>query len=109
MYLQEVSWVVRDKHISAAFVDPGAAQFFLASGALSEVGDKPPEHVIKRLRYTGAEGEHACMGAALGPDWHTSFDINGPQGEAKPKFNVEYETEVQQVIKQGEEGKFKYS
>jgi hypothetical protein len=76
----------------------------LSSGVLTEAGAKPPEPVIKRLRYTGASGEHACMGAALGPDWHSSFDIQGPQGEAKPTISVEYETEVQQIIKKGEEG-----
>lgn len=100
--------MVRDKHISAAFVDPGAAQFFLCAGALTEDGVKPPEPVLKRLRYTGAAGESACMGAALGPDWHATFDVQGSQGEAKPTIQVEYESEVQQLVKHGDEGKGTY-
>ncbi|KAF4522656.1 hypothetical protein B566_EDAN011055 [Ephemera danica] len=97
----EIEWLVRDKHISAAFVDPGAAQFFLSAGALTE-DSKKPETVVKRLRYTGAAGDHSCMGAALGPDWHSSFDIQGPGGESRPKISVEYECEVQHILQRGQ-------
>lgn len=68
--------------------------------------DMKREAVVKRLRYTGAEGESACMGAALGPDWHSSFDIQGPAGEAKPAVTVEYETEVLSIIPKDSEGMY---
>jgi pyridine nucleotide-disulfide oxidoreductase domain-containing protein 1 len=103
-------WIVRDKHISAAFVDPGAAQFFLNSGALTESGQKEPETVIKRLTYKSEKGQkQSCQGAALGPDWHSKFDIKGPQGEKMPNISVEYESEVQKLMKNGDSGKISIS
>jgi len=97
---------VRDKHISAAFLDPGAAQFFLSSGVLTEAGQKKPETIIKRLTYKSQHGEKkSCHGAALGPDWHAKFDIKGPLGDSMPNIRVEYEVEVTKVLKNGDAGK----
>jgi pyridine nucleotide-disulfide oxidoreductase domain-containing protein 1 len=96
---------VRDKHISAAFVDPGAAQFFLSAGALTEAGQKKPETIIKRLTYQSkVEEKKKCQGAALGPDWHAKFKIQGPAGDLMPNISVEYETEVKKIITKGQQG-----
>ncbi|XP_059470372.1 pyridine nucleotide-disulfide oxidoreductase domain-containing protein 1 [Neocloeon triangulifer] len=101
--VQDIVWIVRDKHISAAFVDPGAAQFFMSSGALTEAGQKKPETIIKRLTYKSFKGEKKeCQGAALGPDWHSKFNIQGPAGDQMPNIKVEYETEVKKILRRGD-------
>ncbi|CAB3377886.1 Hypothetical predicted protein [Cloeon dipterum] len=103
--VQDMVWIVRDKHICAAFVDPGAAQFFINSGGLTEAGQKKGATVIKRLTYQSQHGtKKECQGAALGPDWHTKFKVEGPNGDKMPNIHIEYETEVKRIIKRGETG-----
>lgn len=93
----EVVWAVRQDHISAAFVDPGAAEFLLpaaASGQAEAEGGEPPA-VLKRMRYTEyteADGEETGVGAALGPDWHARWELRGRQ--AGRALRVEYGCEV---------------
>jgi len=96
----EIIWAIKDNHISATFVDPGAAEFFNAH--LLKREDKMTSQAssaIKRLKYT-VEGssnlKDAPRGAALGPDWHASFSIHGTHADMT-KVTVEYETEVRDI------------
>ncbi|XP_016994340.2 pyridine nucleotide-disulfide oxidoreductase domain-containing protein 1 [Drosophila takahashii] len=76
-----VHWVIKDAHISATFVDPGAAEFFQL--ARSEVADSSEEPTaIKRMRYDEMLPKEQTNqhGAALGPDWHRTFDLSGSAG-----------------------------
>ena len=96
----EIIWAIKDKHISATFVDPGAAEFFQSK--LLKKDDKSVENptVLKRLKFTIENSEkQKCMprGAALGPDWHASFSIHG--NFSGSKVTVEYETEVKDITR----------
>lgn len=88
----EVHWVIKDKHISATFVEPGAAEFFLPS--LNK--DIQEEHVSKRMRYQ-EEYSHRS-GAALGPDWYKNLIIKGAGDLNSPcEVKIHYETEISNV------------
>lgn len=93
----EMVWVIKDKHISATFVDPGAAEFFqdkLYKSSSSSDIDKNP---VKRMKYTVANGEVTKGGPALGPDWHNSFKIKGIS-TVSTRVQVEYDCEVARVL-----------
>lgn len=96
----EIIWAIRDKHISATFVDPGAAEFFQAP--LLKRGDRTTSQAsspVKRLKYSvdgSSNLKDAPGGAALGPDWHATFDIHGIHADMR-KVTVEYETEVKEI------------
>ncbi|CAG9826146.1 unnamed protein product [Diabrotica balteata] len=86
----QVHWVIKDRHISATFVDPGAAEFFLPSLNQDDVKQEP---VSKRMRYQ--EEDFHKSGAALGPDWYTNLIIQGAGGLSMPSsVKVHYETEI---------------
>lgn len=89
----EVHWIIKDKHISATFVDPGAAEFFQSSLTKS----KQPETVSKRMRYS--EEEFRKSGAALGPDWYKNLVIKGSkQQENLPStIKIHYKTEISNI------------
>ncbi|ALC39998.1 CG10721 [Drosophila busckii] len=94
-----VHWVIKDAHISATFVDPGAAEFFQL--AKREKGTTAPVTSIKRMRYgddkSKKEVQH-IRGAALGPDWHRNFDLSGASESTEgilPK--VYYKAHITQV------------
>ncbi|XP_046469448.1 pyridine nucleotide-disulfide oxidoreductase domain-containing protein 1 [Neodiprion pinetum] len=88
----EIIWVIKDKHISATFVDPGAAEFF--QNKLTQRNDKSEcDRVVKRMKYTVSEGQVTKGGAALGPDWHSSCNVKGTS-VASSKVQVEYECEI---------------
>ncbi|KAH8409899.1 hypothetical protein KR009_000590 [Drosophila setifemur] len=75
-----VHWVVKDGHTSATFVDPGAAEFFQLSRREQQSEVSPPKTAIKRMRYgelLPTKLENKKQGAALGPDWHRTFDLSG--------------------------------
>ncbi|KAK3933394.1 Pyridine nucleotide-disulfide oxidoreductase domain-containing protein 1 [Frankliniella fusca] len=100
----EVVWVVRHDHISAAFVDAGAAEFLMPAatqeGAAEKAGQAAVEPVVKRMRFTEARaaeaGGGAGRGAALGPDWHERWELRGGQGGRQ--LTIEYGCEVQQLL-----------
>nr|CAH7727928.1 unnamed protein product [Callosobruchus chinensis] len=48
----EIHWVIKDKHISATFVDPGAAEFFQPCLSATDVSAPP---VTKRMRVQEEE------------------------------------------------------
>lgn len=94
-----VDWVIRDRFVAQTFVDPGAAEFFrerlerlegadgadAGASALTVEGSLPAKAPVKRMRYgeTDEAGEETEMqggtkaGAALGPDWHSKWDLRG--------------------------------
>lgn len=85
----DIVWVVKDQHISATFLDPGAAEFCqdrLASA------DTTQETIFKRLRYnTGGQ-----RGPSLGPDWHTQVNLQG--AGTNRQVSIEYACEVERII-----------
>ncbi|XP_043477105.1 pyridine nucleotide-disulfide oxidoreductase domain-containing protein 1 [Leptopilina heterotoma] len=96
----EVIWVIKDKHISATFVDPGAAQFFQDRlqnkvDNLPTQSDEVKNFCFKRARYTTSEEKTKKVGAALGPDWH-NFKLT--QFPPLPiEIQVKYECEVLRI------------
>lgn len=101
----EIIWVIKDKHISATFVDPGAAEFFLnkvysKSDTKSENKDMP----TKRMRYVVSDNAPMKNGAALGPDWHNTFDMSG--FFTSTNVHVEYECEISKLLTTDEQKPF---
>lgn len=91
----EVVWVIKDKHITATFVDPGAAEFFQPSLKFAKNEEETP---TKRMRYT--QDSSSKSGAALGPDWYSKLEVCG--AAALPKsVTVVYEAEVKDIIVKG--------
>nr|CAH7727927.1 unnamed protein product [Callosobruchus chinensis] len=88
----EIHWVIKDKHISATFVDPGAAEFFQPCLSATDVSAPP---VTKRMRVQ--EEEYRKRGAALGPDWYKNLIISGANTEVPSSISVHYETEIKAV------------
>lgn len=87
----EVVWVVKDKHITATFIDPGAAEFFQPSLVAST--SHPEPEPVKRMRFS--EDNSPKSGAALGPDWYNKFNICGALHSVLPKsVSIEYGTEI---------------
>ncbi|KAJ8983408.1 hypothetical protein NQ317_005873 [Molorchus minor] len=87
----EVHWVIKDKHIAATFVDPGAAEFFRPS--LEKRDDEPS--ISKRMRY--GEDEFNKSGAALGPDWYKNLIISGSNAEGPSSVILHCQAEVATV------------
>lgn len=102
----KVHWVIKDDHISATFVDAGAAEFFQLAKQETDQTTLAPATAIKRMRYnemlpTGeqqAEGKHK-RGAALGPDWHRSYDLSGSSAESAGRElpKVYYKSQIKQI------------
>lgn len=95
----EVVWVIKDSHISATFIDPGAAQFF--EERVHGQVDGEIEGPVKRLKYIISNEENAIngdkTGAALGPDWHTNVNLQGLLQHDK-KVTVEYCCELKRIL-----------
>lgn len=99
----EVVWVVKHDHISAAFVDAGAAEFLMPAAAGEKQEDASAHDVqpmVRRMRYTEV-GQHSSPGsvgggAALGPDWHAHWQLRG-KSEGRP-LRVEYGCEVRRLL-----------
>lgn len=103
-----IEWVVKDKFISQKFVDAGAATFFQGrihsaksiEPSTTQTEDSHPK-VVKRMRYTELEKEYednvAKSGAALGPDWHTIFNLTGRNEQLPDAVSIHYETEIKSI------------
>ncbi|XP_045471261.1 pyridine nucleotide-disulfide oxidoreductase domain-containing protein 1 [Harmonia axyridis] len=89
----EAHWIIKDKHISATFVDPGAAEFFNEE---MSTGKENEQTVSKRIRYS--EENVATRGAALGPDWYKNLTISGSK-LGSGGINIHYEVEVKEIHK----------
>ncbi|KAF7383622.1 hypothetical protein HZH66_012972 [Vespula vulgaris] len=92
----EVVWVIKDKHISATFIDPGAAEFFLQDVYNTDKSENTDIKPIRRMRYT-TTGSSKEGGPALGPDWHNNFIIKGTSSICR-KVQIEYECEVNEIL-----------
>uniref|UniRef100_A0A0K8SBP7 Pyridine nucleotide-disulfide oxidoreductase domain-containing protein 1 n=2 Tax=Lygus hesperus TaxID=30085 RepID=A0A0K8SBP7_LYGHE len=92
----EIVWVIKDKHISATFIDPGAAEFFQSrlKKKVTEEEDEEPA-VVKRMKYTVGDGK-TSQGAALGPDWHAKVNLKGLL--ERSNVSIEYSCEVKNVL-----------
>ncbi|KRT79338.1 FAD dependent oxidoreductase [Oryctes borbonicus] len=88
----DIDWVIKDNHISATFVDPGAGEFFQSSLHKNFNASEPI--LNKRMRYN--EDSSSKSGAALGPDWYKHFQIKGAC-ELPPQVKIHYQTEVTDV------------
>lgn len=97
----DVVWVIKDKHISATFIDPGAAEFFLEdvnkTDTSTNTNTKQP---VRRMRYT-TTAPFKEGGPALGPDWHNNFNIKGTSSNFT-KVQIEYECEVRKICNEEE-------
>ncbi|XP_034190020.2 pyridine nucleotide-disulfide oxidoreductase domain 1 [Osmia lignaria lignaria] len=102
----EMVWVIKDKHISATFVDPGAAEFFMGkvyrTDKSTNVNIKSP---TKRMRYRISDTTAVKDGPALGPDWHNNIDIKGTYLKSS-KVEIEYECEFVKILNQSEQKEF---
>ncbi|OAD61346.1 Pyridine nucleotide-disulfide oxidoreductase domain-containing protein 1 [Eufriesea mexicana] len=100
----EMIWVIKDKHISATFVDPGAAEFFMDKINKTDIPiDTNVNCATKRMRYTVSNPSTTTTGGpALGPDWHNSFDVKGAFPQST-KVQIEYECEVIKIFSKSEQ------
>lgn len=98
----EIIWVIKDKHISATFVDPGAAEFFLNKIYSKSDTSENKDMLSKRMRYVVSDTALVKNGAALGPDWHNNFDISGTCF-ISTNVRVEYECEIAKLFTSDEQ------
>lgn len=98
-----IEWVVKDKYVSQTFVDPGAATFFqnrIKTKACDEssTSQENRTRLIKRMRYTEvADDTIKKNGAALGPDWHTLFNLTGKSQDLPEAVRIHYQTEIKDI------------
>lgn len=99
-----IEWVIKDKYVSQTFVDPGAATFFQTriKTKSSDSSDSSSQlncpRLIKRMRYTEDVDETIKKsGAALGPDWHTLFNLTGRSEDLPKTVRIHYETCIQSI------------
>lgn len=96
----DIIWVIKDESITSTFVDPGAGQFFLDE-MLKTNDERGKNNVVKRARFTAHEfqeqSKNACIGGALGPDWHSSISKQGSLFEGQKNVKIENETEVSKI------------
>lgn len=95
----EVVWVIKDNHIAATFVDPGAAEFFqdkLIESEATRDTEKKSE-TSRRIKYTITDGRISGAGPALGPDWHNALTLEG-DSRVPRKVSVEYQCQVSSIL-----------
>lgn len=92
----KVHWIIKDKHITATFIDPGAAEFLK-----DRLNNKQKEISVEnaqfsqRMRYETDQNIKKA-GAALGPDWYKHLDIKGALNVPET-VQIHYETCVQNI------------
>lgn len=92
----DIIWAVKDKHISAAFVDPGAGEFFQHRLLKKDHEEDTP--TIKTFRCTAESNKSTDkLGAALGPHWHDNIALNNSNRNTS-NISVEYAVEVKNVF-----------
>lgn len=98
----EIDWVIKDKFVSQTFIDPGAATFFADRIHAKTTDDQAEERprLMKRMRYEERVDSSAAMqssGAALGPDWHTLFNLTGKMRELPSGVRIHCDTEIESI------------
>ncbi|XP_076381739.1 pyridine nucleotide-disulfide oxidoreductase domain 1 [Megalopta genalis] len=102
----EIIWVIKDKHISATFVDPGAAEFFMDKVHRTNADSNIRASTItKTMRYTISDTKLVKDGPALGPNWHNNIEIKGTAFKSA-KIQVEYECEIVKILNDSEKKEF---
>ncbi|XP_078039837.1 pyridine nucleotide-disulfide oxidoreductase domain 1 [Augochlora pura] len=102
----EIVWVIKDKHISATFVDPGAAEFFMDKVHKTNTDSNTRASTItKTMRYTISDMKRVKGGPALGPNWHNNIEIKGTALKSA-KVQVEYECEIIKILNDSEKKEF---
>lgn len=95
-----IEWVVKDKFVSQTFVDPGAATFFqnrIKNKSISSSDENRPR-LVKRMRYTEITDDTVKKsGAALGPDWHTLFNLTGKCEDLPEAVRIHYQTGIKDI------------
>lgn len=85
----DIEWIIKDNHTTATFVDAGAAEFFKIPRE-----ETKSDEFCTRLRYK--EENRTGSGAALGPDWYTSFILSGAK-TTKKSINIHFKTEISNI------------
>ncbi|XP_071450499.1 pyridine nucleotide-disulfide oxidoreductase domain-containing protein 1 [Hetaerina americana] len=120
----QVFWAIRDQHINAAFVDPGAATYLeRCLKERKEANDQneglPSENPECNSQNTGhgtetssqstwkiirsnvtketAEMESEIFGSALGPNWQKDFPLQGSR-EGHGSLHIEYSCEIARLL-----------
>ncbi|KAG0717018.1 Pyridine nucleotide-disulfide oxidoreductase domain-containing protein 1 [Chionoecetes opilio] len=91
----EVVWAMKDKHMSAHFIDPGAAAFFHPEVVKEKVECPAPS---KRRKYTidhSKVSRNSVVGGALGPDWLAGLEL---KGKTERHIIMEHEVEVRKIL-----------
>ncbi|KAG6803660.1 pyridine nucleotide-disulfide oxidoreductase domain-containing protein 1 [Apis mellifera caucasica] len=102
----EMIWVIKDKHISATFVDPGASEFFMNKIYKNDTFvNANKSSLTKRMRYTVSDITAVADGPALGPDWHNNFNIKSTYLKSA-KVQIEYECEIIKILNKSEQKEF---
>ncbi|KAK2578700.1 hypothetical protein KPH14_011667 [Odynerus spinipes] len=97
----DIVWVMKDKHISAAFIDPGAAEFFLEDIQKTDKStNTDTKQPVRRMRYVTI-GPSKEGGPALGPDWHNNINIKGISSKFT-KVQIEYQCEINKILNKEE-------
>lgn len=97
-----IEWIVKDKYVSQTFVDPGAATFFQSKirnkSTASSSSENHPKF-IKRMRYAeDADANEKKSGAALGPDWHTLFNLTGKSADLPEAVRIHYQSGIKNIF-----------
>lgn len=93
----DIIWAVKDKHISAAFVDPGASEFF--QHRVHQEGENVPT-VVRTLKCTTDSNTNSDkLGAALGPHWHDNIALANNDRNSS-NIRIEYGVEVKSIFSQ---------
>ncbi|CAG0912432.1 unnamed protein product [Notodromas monacha] len=86
----EIVWAIKHSSISATFVDPGAAEFFLSrlegKRKGKEEGEEDDDDGGGGVQDRKPEGG-AC-GSALGPDWHHDMLLSSGEGHSSRKVVI---------------------
>ncbi|XP_063886870.1 pyridine nucleotide-disulfide oxidoreductase domain-containing protein 1-like [Scylla paramamosain] len=92
----EIIWAMKDKHMTAHFIDPGAAEFMQPE--LIREKDEGPT-ISKRRKYTVEHSSQisrtSLIGGSLGPDWHSGLKL---KGKTERKIIMEKEVEVKRIF-----------
>ncbi|XP_071515669.1 pyridine nucleotide-disulfide oxidoreductase domain-containing protein 1 [Panulirus ornatus] len=98
----EILWVIRDKHMTANYIDAGAAEFLRSELDKEKIESTTP---VKRRRYIVDEVQDGSplLGGALGPDWHSGLELKGSMHR---KVTLESEVEISKILEPDEVKQF---